>query len=115
MPSETDAMDSVSKEEEDTEKSNEQSVALMTLNSTNQESVKHTDTHLANTNGDKVSTSDVRTKFFNSTEDTASTASDSSVTTNDLLEAENLCPQDKTTGNVIAELVNTLNLLHIFL
>lgn len=114
MPSETDAMDNVSKEEEDTEKSNEQSVALMTLNSTIQESAKHTDT-LANVNGDKVSTSDVRTKFFNSIEDTASTASDSSVTTNDLLEAENLCPQDKATGNVIAELVNTLNLFHIFL
>ncbi|XP_071573577.1 E3 ubiquitin-protein ligase HECW2 [Temnothorax nylanderi] len=100
MPSETDAMGSVSKEEEDTE----QSVALMTLNSTTEESsvsTKHIDTHLTNANSDKVSTSDVRTKFFNSTEDAGSTASDSSITTNDLLEAENLCPQDKTTDTSV--------------
>lgn len=101
-------MGSVSKEEEDTERSNEQSVALMTLNSATQEtsvSAKHIDTHLANDNGDKVSTSDVRSKFFSSIEDTVSTTSDSSLTTNDFIEIENSCPQDKTTGNVSGEFV----------
>ncbi|EGI64267.1 PREDICTED: E3 ubiquitin-protein ligase HECW2 isoform X1 [Acromyrmex echinatior] len=100
MPSETDAMGSVFKEEEDTEKSNEQPVSLMTLNSENKDSIvstKHIDTHLANANNDKVSTSDVRTKFLNSTEDAVSTTSDSFVTTINVLEAENLYPQSKTT------------------
>ncbi|XP_012061726.1 PREDICTED: E3 ubiquitin-protein ligase HECW2 [Atta cephalotes] len=99
MPSETDAMGSVFKEEENTEKSNEQSVSLMTLNSENKDSIvsaKHIDTHLTNANGDKVSTSEVRTKFLNSTEDTVST-SDNFVTTINVLEAENLYPQSKTT------------------
>ncbi|KYM80562.1 E3 ubiquitin-protein ligase HECW2 [Atta colombica] len=99
MPSETDAMGSVFKEEENTEKSNEQSVSLMTLNSENKDSIvsaKHIDTHLTNANGDKVSTSEVRTKFLNSTEDAVST-SDNFVTTINVLEAENLYPQSKTT------------------
>lgn len=102
MPSETDAMGSVSKEEEDTEKSNEQSVALMTLNSVTQESnvsAKDINIHLTNANGDKVSTSE--TKFL--TEDAVS--SDSSVTTNDLLEIKNSYLQDETTGNVNVEFV----------
>ncbi|XP_018406121.1 PREDICTED: E3 ubiquitin-protein ligase HECW2 [Cyphomyrmex costatus] len=96
MPSETDAMDSVFKEEEDSEKSNEQPVSLMTLNSENKDSiVKHIDPHLVNAN-DKVFTSNVRTKFLNSTEDTVLMTSDNYVTTNNLLEAENLYPQSKT-------------------
>ncbi|XP_072743956.1 E3 ubiquitin-protein ligase HECW2 isoform X2 [Anoplolepis gracilipes] len=98
MPSETNAMGSISKQEEDTEKSNEQSVTLMTLDSTSQESnvsTKQVDTDLANVNSDKVSTSDhqIRIKNLNSTEDALS--STSSITTNDLL--ENLCLQDKIT------------------
>ena len=111
MPSETDTMGSVFKEEEDTEKSNEQSVSLMTLNSENKDSIvsaKHIDTHLTNANGDKVSTSDVRTKFLNSTEDAVST-SDNFVTTINVLEAENLYPQSKTTGNVNIKFVNNFN------
>ncbi|KAL0099226.1 hypothetical protein PUN28_020063 [Cardiocondyla obscurior] len=108
MPSETNAMGSVSKEEEeDTEQSKEQSVALMTLNSATQDSSvssKHIDTHLANANGDKISSSDVRTKFFNLSEDTVMTTSDSSETTNDLDETEILSPQEKT--------IDTLVLVH---
>ncbi|XP_011859832.1 PREDICTED: E3 ubiquitin-protein ligase HECW2 isoform X1 [Vollenhovia emeryi] len=103
MPSETDAIGSVSKEEEeeeDTERSNEQSVTLMTLNCMTQESsvsAKYIDTHLTNANGDKVSTSDhIGTKFSNLTEDAVSTTSDSSATTNDLLETENSRPQYET-------------------
>jgi len=99
MPSETGAMGSVSKEEDDTEKSNEQlrQTALMTLNSFQESSAsaKHIDTHL-NANSNMVSMSDVTTKFL--AENVVST-SDSSITTNDLCETENLCPQDKTTGN----------------
>jgi len=98
MPFEADVIGNISKEEEDIEKSNEQSITL-TLNSANQDSnvsVKHIDC-LANANGDRVSTSDIRTKFLNSTEDVLTT-SDSSVTKNDFFEAENLYPQDKTTG-----------------
>ncbi|KAL6257214.1 hypothetical protein P5V15_012141 [Pogonomyrmex californicus] len=104
MPSEADAMGSISKEEEDTDKSIEQSITLMTLNSTNQESnlsTKHVDTHVTNANSDRISMSEIRTKFLNSTEDTGSTTSDSSATTNDLLETENLCPSDKTTDTSI--------------
>lgn len=109
MPSETEetAGGSVSREEEDTERSNERSVALMTLNSANQDSdvsAKHMDTRLANANGDRVSTSDVRAKFLNSTEDAVSTTSNSgSVTANNLLEAENLYPQDKTDISVLVK------------
>ncbi|XP_020280673.1 E3 ubiquitin-protein ligase HECW2 isoform X2 [Pseudomyrmex gracilis] len=98
MPSETNAM---SKQEEDTEKSNEQSVNLMTLNSTNQESnlaAKHIDSHLSNTNKcDEVRASDLRTKFFYATGcDAVSSSSGCSVTTNNLLQAESLCLQDET-------------------
>lgn len=110
MPSETDAMGSVSKEEEDTEKSNEPSVALITLNSMTQESnvpAKHINIHLTNANGDKVSTSNVRTKFLNLSEDAASTTS--SVTTNDLLETENSYLQDENTGNVSIVFLNIFN------
>lgn len=118
MPSETDAMGSVFKEEEDTEKSNEQPVSLMTLNSENKDSIvsaKHIDTHLANANGDRVSTSDDRTKFLNSTdEDAVSTTSDSFVTTNNLLEAENLYSQSKTTGNVNINFVNNFKYSHFY-
>jgi len=98
MPFEADVIGNVSKEEEDIEKSNEQSITL-TLNSANQDSnvsVKHID-RLANANDDRVSTSDIRTKFLNSTEDVLTT-SDSSVIKNDFFETENLYPQDKTTG-----------------
>lgn len=100
MPSETNAM---SKQEEDTDKSNEQSVTLMTLNSTNQESnvsAKRIDSHLANVNKcDEVRASDIRTKFLYATGDALSSSSGSSVTTNNLLQAESLCLQDKTAGN----------------
>ncbi|XP_029161373.1 E3 ubiquitin-protein ligase HECW2-like isoform X2 [Nylanderia fulva] len=100
MPSETNAMDSISKQEEDAEKSNEQSVTLMTLNSTSQESsitTKQVDADLANAvNSDKVSTSDhIKIKFLNSTGDALS--STSSITTNDLL--ENICLQAQTTDS----------------
>ena len=101
MPSETNVMNSVSKQEEDTEESNEQSIALMTLSSTNQDSsisTKHIDTHLANINSDKVSISNIRLKFLSSTDDLASSTSSSAVT-NDLSKAENLCFQDKTIGD----------------
>lgn len=116
MPSETGVMDSVSKEEEDTETSNEQSVALMTLNSAFQESdasAKHIDTHLMNANSNKVSMSDVTTKFL--VEDVVSTTSDSSIMTNDLFETENLCSQDKTTGNVSILFVNTFNCFNLII
>lgn len=99
MPSETNAMDNISKQEEDTEKSNEHSVTLMTLNSTSdQESSlsKQINADVANVYNGKVSTSDhqIRIKILNSTEDGLS--STSSVTTNDLL--EHICLQDKITG-----------------
>ncbi|XP_029667889.1 E3 ubiquitin-protein ligase HECW2 isoform X2 [Formica exsecta] len=98
MPSETNAMGSISKQKEDNEKSNEQSVTLMTLNSTSQESsisTKQVDADLANVNSDKVSTSDhqIRIKILNSTGDTLS--STSSITTNDSLES--VCPENKIT------------------
>lgn len=99
MPSETNAMDNISKQEENTEKSNKHSVALMTLNSTSQESsisTKQLNTDVGNVYNDKVSTSDhqIRIKILNSTEDALS--STSCVTTNDSL--ENICLQDKITG-----------------
>lgn len=97
-------MNSVSKQEEDTEESNEQSVALMTLSSANQESsisTKHVDNHLANINNDKVSISNIRIKFLTSTDDVASSTSNSSAVANNLLKAEGLCFQDKTIGNLI--------------
>lgn len=101
MPSETNAMGSISKQKEDNEKSNEQSITLMTLNSTSQESsvsTKQLDTDLANVNSDKVSTSDhqIKIKILNSTGDTLS--STSSITTNDSLES--VCPKNKITGNI---------------
>jgi len=96
MPFEADVLGNISKEEEAIEKSKEQSIT--TLNSANQDSTVSVNIdRLTNANGDRVSTSDIRTKFFNSTEN-VSTTSDSSVTKNDFLEAENLYPQDKTTG-----------------
>lgn len=106
MPSETNAMGSISKQKEDNEKSNEQSVTLMTLNSTSQESsisTKQVDADLANVNNDKVSTSDhqIRIKILNSTGDTLS--STSSITTNDSLES--VCPENKITGNISVKLV----------
>lgn len=108
MPSETNAMGSISKQEEDTEKSNEESVTLLTLNSTSQESsisTKQVDADLANVNNDKVSTSDhIRIKFLNSTGDALS--STSSITTNDLLES--ICLQAQTTGNISVKLVDCL-------
>lgn len=100
MPSETNAMDNISKQEEDTEKSNEHSVTLMTLNSTSGQesslSTKQINADVANVYNGKVSTSDhqIRIKILNSTGDEFS--STSSVTTNDLL--ENICLQDKITG-----------------
>jgi len=100
MPSETNAMDNISKQEEDTEKSNEHSVTLMTLNSTSGQesslSTKQINVDVANVYNGKVSTSDhqIRIKILNSTGDGFS--STSSVTTNDLL--ENICRQDKITG-----------------
>ncbi|EFN70134.1 E3 ubiquitin-protein ligase HECW2 [Camponotus floridanus] len=99
MPSETNAMDNISKQEEDTEKSNEHSVTLMTLNSTSGQesslSTKQINADVANVYNGKVSTSDhqIRIKILNSTGDGLS--STSSVTTNDLL--ENICLQDKIT------------------
>ncbi|KAL6428445.1 hypothetical protein ACFW04_008604 [Cataglyphis niger] len=96
MPSETNAMGSISKQKEDNEKSNEQSITLMTLNTTSQESsvsTKQLDNDLANVNSDKVSTSDhqIKIKTLNSTEDTLS--STSSITTNDSLDS--ICPKNK--------------------
>lgn len=99
MPSKANDMDNISKQEEDTEKSNEHSVTLMTLNSTShQESsvcTKQINTDVANVYNDKVSASDhqIRIKILNSTGDALS--STSSVMTNDIL--ENIC-QDKITG-----------------
>ncbi|XP_012224447.1 E3 ubiquitin-protein ligase HECW2 isoform X2 [Linepithema humile] len=106
MPSETNVMNSVSKQEEDTEESNEQSVALMTLSSTNQESsisTKHVDNHLANINSDKVSISNIRIKFLTSTDDVASSTSNSCVVANNSLKAESLCFPDKTIGSEFNE------------
>lgn len=104
MPSETNAMGSVSKQEEDAEKSDE-SVALMTLNSMSQESstpVKHTNTHVTSVN--RVSIADIRSKFFDSTgDDTISSTSNISVAKGDSFEAETSCSKDKTTGNANRE------------
>lgn len=97
MPSETNVMGSVSKQEEDTEQSNE-SITL-TLNSTNQVSsipTKQTNTHTASVNSDKVSISDIRNKFLNSTGNAVSLTSNNSTAKNDSLQAETLCSRDKT-------------------
>lgn len=110
-------MGSVSKDEEDTEKSNEQPVALITLNSVTQESnvsTKHINIHLTNANGDKVSTSNVRTKFLNLSEDAVSTTSNSSVMTNDLVETESSYLQDENAGNVSIVFLNIFN-FHVLL
>lgn len=102
MPSETNAMGSVSKQEEDTEKYNEQSVTLRTLDSTIQEisstSTNHISTHVANVNSDKVSVSDIRTKHLNSTGDAVSSATSSSVAKSDSLDVETLCHKDMTSN-----------------
>lgn len=98
MPSKANDMDNISKQEEDTEKSNEHSVTLVTLNSTSQESsvcTKQINADVANVYNDKVSTADhqIRIKILNSTGDALS--STSSVMTNDV--PKNIC-QDKIAG-----------------
>lgn len=102
MPSEKNAMGSVSKQEEDTEKSNEQSVTLRTLSSTIQEastaSTNHTSAPLANVNKDKISVSDIRTKYLNSTGDAVSSATAGSLAESDSLEVETLCHKDMTSN-----------------
>lgn len=99
MLSETNAMGSVSKQEQDTDKSNEQPVTLRTLSSTIQEastaSTNYTNTHVENVNSDKVSVSDIRTKYVNSTGD-ASSAIAGSLARSVSPEIETLCHEDMT-------------------
>lgn len=102
MPSEANAMGSVSKQEEDTEKSNEQSVTSRTSGSTNQEvsnaPTNHINAHVANINSSKVSVSDMRAKYLNLTEDAVSSATASSVVKSDSPEAEALCHEVMTSN-----------------
>ncbi|XP_019696537.1 E3 ubiquitin-protein ligase HECW2 isoform X2 [Harpegnathos saltator] len=104
MPSETNAMGSVSKQEDDAEKSNEQSVTLRTLNSTIQEvtnaSTNHINTHVANVNRDNIPVSDIRTKHVHSTGNAVSLATASSIAKSDSLEVETLCHKDMTNSKV---------------
>lgn len=81
--------------QEDTEKSNEHLVTLNTLSCTSQASTTSTEVDIADINNEKVSISDMRTKFLNTIGDEVTSTSNNSDIKNDLQEPEHY---SETTG-----------------